>query len=280
MSGSWDGGWFSSILLGLLALGQSCAEYVTSDGRPWWDRDGDTISTNVELEPINQRLYAFDTSYFDPDPTLAQGCPGSQDPFCTGSLYRGINLPDHDTAHGYYHYYQPQDLPYDLNTNDWGTLALINVIEATSRLWISTSSVCFYYRPLHLASWAARYGAGDLSRGRESESPWFGGPWFNNDGTPRHDSHQNGRDLDVRFLRLDRDTVPLDLEGPDSSQYDWYATLDLIGCILAAGNVESIFVDTAYARVRNFPGESVIVHDPSHRNHFHVRIRDPDGTNN
>lgn len=280
MSASCDQGLVLLCLLGLLAFWQACASAVTGDGKPWWDRDGDTISTNVELEPINQRLYAFDTSYFDLNPTVAQGCPGSQDPYCSGTLYRGINLPDNDTAHGYYHYYQPQDLPYGLNTNDWGTLALINMIEATSRFWISTSAACFYYRPRHLARWAARYGAGDLSRGRESESPRFGGPWLNNDGTPRHGSHQNGRDLDVRFLRLDGDSVPLDLEGPDSSQYDVDATLDLMGCILDAGNVEWIFVDTAYARVRNRPGGSVIVHDPSHRNHFHVRIQDPDGTSN
>ncbi len=237
-------------LASAVTLGNACAYDVAGDGKVWWDRDADTISTQVELEPINQRLYGFDTSYFDANPSRARGCPGSQDPFCTGGLYEGLNLPDRDTVHGYYHYYQPQDLPDGLNTNDWGTLSLINLIEATSRSWVSTSDDCFYYRPRYLAVWADRYGAGDLSRGRESESPWFGGPWFNSNGTPRHTSHQNGRDLDVRFLRLDRDSVPLDLEGPDSGQYDWYATLDLFGCILEAGNVEHIFVDTAYAVFR------------------------------
>lgn len=260
----------------LFAFSVACAADVATDGKPSFDTDGDTISNGVEAEPVNERLYQFDTTLFDLNPSSARGCPGSDNPFCTGSLYSGINLPDQDRFTGYYHYYQPGD---QLNTNDWGTLALINEVEATSRAWVDTRHECFYYR-LRRASWSRTFGAGDLSQGSETSAPFMGGPWLDAAGFPRHESHQNGLDVDVRYLRQNGDQTPLDLAGPDSIFYDNDATLDLLYCFLLSGPVQRILIDTVYAKVSRGGYEDIIVHHTGHRNHFHVRITDPDGTNN
>jgi len=263
----------------LLAAGSwaACTGGADSDstGRnPAYDTDGDGISNAVELEPLNVQLYHFDTVLTDFDPSVAQGCPGS--PTCTGTAYKAINLPDSDRANGYYHYYQWYDSP---NTNDWGTLSLIKTIEFTSRIWNSTLESCWDYRRTR-GVWAPRFGAGDLSQGSLAAAPFMGGPWFNNQGVPRHTSHQNGLDVDFRYLRLNGDNTPLNLASPDSVFYDADATVDLGSCLLAAGNVQYIFIDTIYAHVSRRGLESVVVHDTTHRDHFHVRINDPDGPNN
>jgi hypothetical protein len=267
----------------LLAAGSwaACTGGADSDStarNPAFDTDGDGISNAVEAEPLNVQLYHFDTVLpFDLDPSLAQGCPGSANPFCTGAAYNAINLPDADRANGYYHYYQPYDSP---NTNDWGTLTLIKTLESTSRIWNNTLHYCWSYRR-NRGVWAPKFGAGDLSQGSLAAAPYMGGPWYNNQGLPRHShSHQNGLDLDIRYLRLNGDTIPLNLASPDSVFYDLDATVDLGSCFMAAGNIQYIFIDTIYAHISRRGFESIVVHDTSHRNHFHVRIRDPDGPNN
>lgn len=52
-----------------------------------------------------------------------------------------------------------------------------------------------------------------------------------------------------------------------------------MGCFLYYTNVDLLVVDTIYANI-DFDGDTRIVHDVTHRDHFHIRIVDPDGTAN
>ncbi len=261
----------AGVTCALAALAGQCSPfsgYVPGDVCPLYDGDCDSISTAVEWVDTNRALYHFDPALYDNNPSVAHGVPG--DGIQQGTLEGGINLPDlEDGTTPFYHYYQPLDAH---NSNDWGTLSLINTIEGTARLWGTyPRAPCMLYGYIDRAS---RFGAGDLSK-------YGGGLWEStvNPGLNRHDSHQNGLDVDVRFLRLSGQETPLDLTTSDSTDYDGYSTVDLTRCFVrvARNRVVAIFVDTVYAKVSNEPGSTIVVHDVNHRNHFHVRILDPDG---
>src|SRR5256885_874419 len=144
-----------------------CTKDVRADLGNRWDRDGDSLSTSVEVDSVNVRLYHFDTTRVDANPSIAHGTRSS------GTLSGGIHLPD--AGFGYYHYYGTDPL----NTDDWGTLALVNTIEGAARCW--TPRTRRNYRP------------GDMS--------------LINGGTfSPHVDHQNGLDVDVRYVRNDGDT--------------------------------------------------------------------------
>ena len=228
----------------MLALAPACSPDVTTDGHPAWDRDGDTISVAVEVDSMNSLLYQFDPTRFDLNPSRAIGTPSS------GSLTGGLNLPD--TGTGYYHYQGTDTIPY---TDDWGTLALMNTIEDGGRCWRSRAG--------------RRAGIGDLSLRN-------GGEWAD------HESHENGRDADARYVRIGgaaQDTFPLDLRT-EPGQLDTNAAIALWDCIHRSPRVEFLIIDSVYFRplIQNHPK---LRFDTSrvHANHFHVRILDPDGNN-
>lgn len=121
-----------------------------------------------------------------------------------------------------------------------------------------------------------------------------GGGWYNSHPTPRmgildisrqgggpfahHDCHQNGLDVDVRYVRDDGQEAPLDLRSsPDD--YSQPLTLELIRLWAATGIVEWIEVDSgAGIGPADVSGAAVVVDSSGeHANHFHVRLRDPDG---
>jgi hypothetical protein len=245
---------------------------VPNDTCALYDTDCDSISAAVEIDLSNRTLYQFDTTRVDLNPSVAHGFPGNGTQ--QGTLEGGLNLPDVPGIYavGYYHYYQQQDV---LDSNDWGTLSLLNTLEGTGRLWIQFPRAnCLIYdepeRP-------PRFGVGDLSK--RGGGLW---PSIANPGTNRHDSHQNGLDADVRFLRISDAQTPLDLRTADSLDYDLYSTVDLMRCFVrvARDRVIAIFVDTVLAKIQNEPGQTVVIHDTGHYNHFHVRIIDPDGISN
>jgi hypothetical protein len=218
--------------------------------------DGDRISTAVEMNDANS-FHNFDTLFKDEDPSRAFGRETA------GTLWDGINLPDRQR--GYYHFYG-SDLT---DRDDWGTLTLVNLIEGVARKWTESGQPC---RILDYGSRPPEYGVGDLSKGNKLTRV-FGGQWD-------HTSHENGLDVDLRYLRLTSDTGRMDLSTSDSFNYDPQVTMDLLSCFLSFENVTKIFLDTALAHV-NRQGNARLVHDPAeHYHHFHVRIRDPDGLNN
>lgn len=220
-------------------------------GNPAWDPDGDTISTAAELESHNRQRYGFDTARFDVNPSMASGTRSA------GRLVGGINLPD--TGTGYLHY-RGTDAK---DSDDWGTLALVNVIEQVGRE--------FRRKPCQTlfpdADARPRAQPGDLSLEQ-------GGVF------PPHVEHQNGLDLDVRYVRDDREG-PLNLADPvDRARYDRAATAELMACFLQTSRVIRILYDSVLTGIVNGPGENALLHVPGHQNHFHVRLADPDGGGN
>ena len=161
----------------------------------------------------------------------------------------GIHLPD--AGFGYYHYYGSDAL----NTDDWGTLALVNTIEGAGRCW--TPRTRRSYRP------------GDMSL-------MNGGNFLS-----QHVDHQNGLDVDVRYVRNDGDTS-LVLPG-DSLKLDLDATILLWNCFLQSPRLAFLIIDSAYFKQRIIPDKTGRLRfdgTPEHANHFHVGIEDPDGTGN
>src|SRR6266550_4408244 len=99
----------------------------------------------------------------------------------------------------------------------------------------------------------------------------------------------DGVDIDVRYLRKNGAEGPLDICDPNQAgAYDTTATLNLFAAIVVENGdstdgkawVDMILADTTCLGFVNAPNDPYIVHDTSHRDHFHVRIRDPDGPNN
>lgn len=227
------------ICLFLLLLLLTCAEKPHDIVLPW-DWDGDGLSDCVETNNANAH-HNFNSFQSNQNPSLAHGLPWN------GTLGGGINICDAIT--GYYHFLGTDPV----NSDDWGTLALIQVLEAAGREWNK------YFQ--------FDFGFGDMSL-------QTGGNF------PPHISHQNGLDVDMRYIRTDGSQQPLNI-ATQPSLYDVDATVDLMNILIYAGEgtVTDIFVDTNYAQIMNASG-NILKHADGHTDHFHVRIQDPDGTNN
>jgi hypothetical protein len=224
--------------------------------------DGDRISTAVEKNEANSYLN-FDTLRNDPDPSIARLLPS------TGTLVKGINLPDNHAS--YYHYLGSyQGIPDPVDSDDWGTLTLVNVGEGTARDWGDANRECFVRTQQH----PTRFGIGDLSKGNKVTQQ-FGGTFL------PHSWHKNGLDMDVRYMRKDpgpNGETGLNLKS-SPADHDTLATADLLGCFLGFSEVTKILVDMRHVGL-DFTGFPTFIHDTNHFDHFHVQIADPDGTNN
>ncbi len=225
---------------------------IVDDAPTPWDTDGDGISDSVETNTKND-FHGFNINFPDSNRSRALGV------YNGGLLDWGINLPD--TGMGYYHYLNdPKD------TDDWGTLALINTIEQAGRQYAAQA-----------CSDSASAGAIPMQSGDMSLRP--GGPWL-----PDHPglSHQNGTEVDARYLRNDA-IGGLDLSIPaNRTFYDRAATRHLIECFLSDVTVIKVLYDSIDTEFDPPFPDSVMDHDENrrHRDHFHVRIADPDGGNN
>lgn len=217
-----------------------------SDGCPNWDDDCDRISDAVENEPANSYLN-LDPSARNDNPSIARGTPTN------GSIDNALNMVN--SGPGYWHYN-----PEKTNTDDWSVLHLINMIERAGREWWSE-----HFTP-------PRISVGDLSFG-DASTQNFGGLFL------PHTSHQNGLDADFRYVRRDNEEEPLNIRS-QSSQYDQIATSALINAIFRSGDVTLVITS---------PYDMIIWQDwvpmqydysGNHDNHFHIRIADPDGTDN
>ncbi len=123
-----------------------------TDVCPSWDTDCDSISNAVETNDANSYLN-LDTNTVDANPSIAHGCPCAG---CGGGwIDNALNMVN--TGTGYYHYN-----PERIDTDDWGTLHLVNMIEGASRAWYSDNRV------------PPRIGVGDLSWG-DKNTQQFGG---------------------------------------------------------------------------------------------------------
>lgn len=221
---------------------------VPPDTKPYWDTDGDKISNAVETNNANSYL-GLDPNVANPNPSIAHGSP------CDGWIEKALNLVDAGT--GYWH--NRGSDPVD--TDDWGVLDFINMIEGAGRQWFGSG----YTSP--------RITVNDLSKG-DASTQQFGGPF------PPHSCHQNGLEADFRYVRNDGNEWPLDLgDTVQIKYYDGVATAALMTYLFNNGNAIYIIVSP----LCEIEFENITaVYDASgnHNDHFHLRIEDPDGTGN
>lgn len=218
------------------------------DTCPSWDTDCDGISNGVETNDANSYLN-LDPDTPNDNPSIAHGDP------CDGWIENALNLVNQGA--GYYHY-----LGIDpIDTDDWGVLHLINMIEGAGRDWFTSG-----YSP-------PRIGVGDLSKG-DAETQQFGGDW-----RPDHECHQNGTEADFRYVRNDEQEASLNIAGPDSIYYDPEATAALMN-YLFQNSISIKIIVSPYCYITFTGIEAVYDTTGEHDNHFHLRIEDPDGTAN
>jgi hypothetical protein len=242
------------ILLLLSTLADKCDDGTVitetpTDNCPSWDTDCDGISNAVETNDANSYL-GLNPDSADANPSIAHGYPWN------GWIGNALNMVNQGT--GYYHYNPDKST---IDTDDWGVLHLINMIEGAGRLWYTNG-----YPP-------PRIGVGDLSWG-DQYTQQFGGPWPGDE----HTWHQNGTEVDFRYVRNDGQEASLNVRT-QPSLYDTNATVALMNYLFA--NSHSIYIMVSPHCGIEFSGITV-VYDQSgeHDNHFHLRIEDPDGTGN
>jgi len=88
-----------------------------------------------------------------------------------------------------------------------------------------------------------------------------------------HSSHQNGLDVDVRYVRNDGFSTGLNL-NKEPDKFDTVATIQLMNYFIQNGNVTLIYVNMTLTGITT-SDVSVIQHDAGHYDHFHVRIAKP-----
>jgi penicillin-insensitive murein endopeptidase len=167
-----------------------------------------------------------------------------------GSIVNGTQLGESDGT-GRFHYHG-DDLVGFVDTagvNEW----LIETIKDVGNRWYQ----------IHPSG--PRMATGDTSKAG-------GGSW-----SPNHQCHQNGLEVDVRYLKNSGEG-PLDLIT-DPSTYSKALTIQLLQEYVGTGRVRRIYVDPAAdITATDVPGVE-IDNGPNrtHRNHFHVELNDPDG---
>jgi hypothetical protein len=169
---------------------------------------------------------------------------------CDGSLDGGGQFGE-GTGTGYYH--EHADDPPGVQDTWTGKEHMTPVLQSVGAAWNQNHS-------------SQRMGILDLSLPG-------GGPM------PPHGCHENGLDVDVRYVKASEEEGPLDLTAPNLPTYSKPKTVELLQLFANTGLVELIYV---HPNSGITPGDvSSVVVDPSitHRNHFHVRLIDPDGAN-
>ncbi|HJS67716.1 MAG TPA: penicillin-insensitive murein endopeptidase [Nitrospiraceae bacterium] len=166
-----------------------------------------------------------------------------------GTLVGGTSLPD--SGPGFYHPYAIGEL---LDSDDWGGAeAAISLIQTVGAQWFQSHPI-------------PRMGIVDISREN-------GGPF------PPHGEHQNGLDIDIRYVRKSGIEGPLDL-AVKSQKKNWYdraLTIELMRKFAANGSLSRILVSPlSEISSADVPGVN-IVQVSGHDNHFHVSLVDPDG---
>lgn len=196
------------------------------------DGDADGISDTIEADNARLGQAHLRTGRCDADPSRSVGKPFG------GSLPEGVNLPDN--GEGYKH--SPGGDPVD--SDDWSVLAMVQCVEAVGQ---------------RLRPQGRELGVTNLSK--------RGGGRF----VP-HKSHQNGVDADMRYPRLDKKNLPLDLKR-DPDRYNRDATLALFKLFGEICKVDVIFADLTRVGFDDgdVPGVR-IAHVAGHSNHFHLRL--------
>jgi hypothetical protein len=218
--------------------------------QPLYDRDRDGISDLVEANNYGTNTLNLRSTIPDNPLSLATGSTTN------GNIIGSVKLPEEGI--GYRHFYGSDGL----NMDNWGTLKLIKIIEQVGREW----------NQLHPTG--PRISIGDLSL-------QGGGRFYPPPLLHEHDWHQQGVDVDVRYVKNDGGEGPCNinphptLDPPDTPQcnFNYINTKKLLDLFCKAGAKE-ILVDSTSALQNDtyIPGCQVQFDDPAHRHHFHVRI--------
>ena len=178
------------------------------------------------------------------DYSLAKGSVSS------GTLHNGLRISHGSTGYIYVSGNTPEcDVP---DTDNWGTVELVNLIEAVGRKWRAIDQ---NYPDMVVK---------DMSKAA-------GGPFTTNEYTNclGHAQHQNGLEVDIRNVRQDRSTDPV--QYTDTQNYSRARTQQLVNLFFQLGNIVLI-----YSADQQLTG---ITYDSKHTDHLHVWIQDPDGSN-
>jgi murein endopeptidase len=209
---------------------------------PHFDRDGDKISDLMEVMNFGRH----DWNYFNPTiPDLYVLSFSNIRDGDTGSLVGGVVLPEEGI--GYRHFYGLDPYP---NSDNWGTLRMLQIIEAVGREWTLSHTE------------GPRISIGDISL-QDGDSMW----WWEDGQKKWHDTHQRGLDADVRYVRSGGSEANYTFPNAGYSQA---LTMELLELFCKAG-IDKILVD-AQAQVHQDPdppGCSIDTY-AGHINHFHI----------
>jgi peptidoglycan hydrolase-like protein with peptidoglycan-binding domain len=146
-----------------------------------------------------------------------------------------------------YYTYCPRNPCENPDDRQFGTVLTIDSITEIARNWNLANPD------------GPRIGIGDISlRG--------GGSFRNTDGTLAHAEHKEGKDIDIRPLRIDGGEMPTDIK---SSTYDREQTRELINTIRENTNVVRILFNDPV-----LIGEGIAKKAAGHDNHIHIDFRD------
>jgi murein endopeptidase len=90
-----------------------------------------------------------------------------------------------------------------------------------------------------------------------------------------HDSHQNGLDVDVRYVRNDGTEGALDL-STQFAQYSKPLTVEMLNLFAASGQVTLILVNSVSQISGADVPDATVIQAAGHLDHLHIRIADPD----
>jgi YVTN family beta-propeller protein len=197
-----------------------------------FDSDLDGISNLIEARNVDNLLNPVVHNW---DPTQALGDRDG------GSLFQGVLLPEEGM--GYRHNYGTDSINFD----NWGTLTMLKMIEAVGRAWLANHPN------------GPRITINDISKKQGGK---FG----------IHDEHQNGLDVDVRYVRNDGSEGVMNFDV-NPGDYDQALTEELVNLFIDHGAFK-ILVDED-GRSGLTPG-TIIQLWQGHQHHFHVSIPDPD----
>lgn len=205
---------------------------------PLFDRDEDGISDLIEARNEGTNTVNFRPTVHDNDPSTANGQPNA------GTLTGGVFLPEEGI--GYYHFYGTDGR----FTDNWGTLNLVRIIEEVGLEWNQRHPD------------GPRIGVGDMSLRT-------GGAF------PPHSSHQNGMDVDVRYVRNNRLESQYAFstdDDPDPQGYSQAMTQELLEIFCESGEIDRIYVDP-HANLTVQDCNLIVDNTRGHYHHFHLRIQ-------
>jgi hypothetical protein len=171
-----------------------------------------------------------------------------------GTLYNGLRYANQ--SYGYYDKNEG-DLCWS-DQGNYGTLELMNFLERVGRKW----------NQLHPYPPGPRMGLGDASL-------QYGGDYTDCHGN-HHMQHQNGLEVDVRYIRNNQTEGPVDFNDPSTNiYYSRTMTQELVNLFIGLAPLGGVTILSADQQLQG------IEYRADHTNHMHVWIvADPDGTGN